>query len=79
MLRDLLEKIFPLQQKIEVCQNAIYLILSTFGHKLRLRSPRITVLYLQGEGRYMDVRPGTSLFYSGLIFELFFELIFELI
>ena len=31
---------------------------------LRIRSPRITVLYLQGEGRYGIERPRTSLFIS---------------
>ncbi len=53
MLRDLPKNKAALQGKLQVCQISIYLILGTFGHKLRLRSPRITVLYLQGEGRYL--------------------------
>ena len=45
-------KIIALQQKKRCCQSGVQLILTLFCRTLRLRSPRITVLYLQGEGRY---------------------------
>ena len=43
VLRDLAVIIFPLHCKLQVCQIPNHLILRTFGHKFRLRSPRITL------------------------------------
>jgi hypothetical protein len=43
------------------------LILGEMSRTLRLRSPRITVLCLQGEGRQRIERPGTSPFFALLV------------
>jgi len=43
------------------------LILGQMSRTLRLRSPRITVLCLQGEGRQRIERPGTSPFFGWLV------------
>jgi hypothetical protein len=48
------------------CQRVEHLICWLVRRTFRIRSPRITVLYLQGEGRYWNVRPGTSLLFLQL-------------
>jgi hypothetical protein len=50
-------------KKTLICQCVGHLICCFDRRSFCIRSPRITVLYLQGEGRYWNVRPGTSLFY----------------
>ena len=55
-------KIRPNPQKSPYLKREIELILDFYSLKFPPRTLRITVLYLQGEGRYKIVRPGSSLF-----------------